>query len=400
MPPADPPLRVVALTRSPLPEALAVAFASASGDPPLLSLARALASHDGWPGHRPGVLSVRDGHHPALAAIGRFGPEEEDLLELLHDQLRRMLPRTRVLDHAAVEAACLLLAARLRERFDERDLARMRFAGIPRGGLIVLGTLAYALGIPRQRLTAWAGDACIPAADGALVVVDDCVISGLRLAEFLEHRHDESEVVVATLFSHPDLRTALRARDPRVRDVVSAFDLANHAPEVEGKGYEAWRARWLERSDARAAWIGQPDHVCFPWGEPESSMWNTRTDREEKGWPLMPPELCLSRRGRKGSMALSAQLQPVGRGDYHPAENVVSGDLGDEVVIGQLESGAAYAVEGVGAHMWREALGQPSLEAAAAVVAHAYGATSDVVLADMHAFVADLLRAGLLERRA
>jgi hypothetical protein len=387
----DNPYRFVVLHRDGLPPSLDAAFRAASVTPPLLLLARALASSHVWSDGPPVSLVARPEPTPVLAAIGRFEAADEARLVALHRHLQTVLQRTIYLDHRRAEAACEALAEGLQSRYSRDDLARMRFVGIPRGGSIVLGMLAYALGLSRHQLEA------APTHEDPLVIVDDCVLSGLRLSQFLEAR-PEGSVVVATLFSHPDLRAALLARSPHVRDVVSAFDLFDHAPAALGSEYDAWRARWQARSDPRTLWIGQPDHVCFPWGEPETSSWNPVTDREEIGWHVIPPELCLKHRHAARGSAIATHLQRTGEGAYGPTDRIVVGEIEGAVVIGDLEADTTYALEGISADMWRAVLTCRDLHAAAATLSATYDVDQETVRADVATFVEELVAAGILER--
>ena len=386
------PPRLVVLYRQAVPDDLARAYATASPDPAPFTLARALAA-GAPPSAGPAMLVARP-EPPLLAAIGRFGPEDEARLQALHTRLRTHLGRTVYLDHRAAEAACERLAATLTARFGAAAIARMRFVGIPRGGLIVAGLLAYALDLRRSQLGF--GPEEVDDGGGPLVIVDDGVISGLRLAQFLEGRR-EREVVVATLYSHPDLRRAVREREPRVVEVVSAHDLKDHARDVRGDDYDAWHARWTARSDGRAFWLGEPDHVCFPWGEPESGAWNPVTGREEVGWRLIPPELSLKARHATRSAGWSARLQEPATGRHRVPQHVVHGELEGEVVVGHLETLETFTLSGIAADLWRAALTCRDDRAAAARVARAYDADPADVLADLHEFLTDLRAAGLLE---
>ena len=387
----DLPYSFVVLHRDGLPPSLEAAFRASSATPPLLLLARALASSHVWSDGPPVTLVARPEPTPVLAAIGRFGPTDEARLAALHHHLRTVLQRTIYLDHRRVEAACEALAERLKSRYAREELARMRFVGIPRGGSIVLGMLSYALGLSRHQLEA------APTPDEPLVIVDDCVLSGLRLSQFLEAR-PEQNIVVATLYSHPDLRAALLERSPQVRDVVSAFDLTDHAPATLGSEYDAWHARWQARVDPRTLWIGQPDHVGFPWGEPETSSWNPVTDREEIGWHVIPPELCLKHRHAAHASAFATQLQRTAEGAYRPTERIVVGEIEGAVVIGDLGADTTYSLEGVAADMWRAVLASRDAHEAVTMLSNTYEVDTDTLRADMDTFVDELVAAGILER--
>lgn len=389
-----PALGAVVLLRGPLPEGIERTYRSASTDAPLLTLARALATSRGWASERPTLLVARAEPTPALVAIGRFDAADRARLEALRDQLQTVLPRTRYLDHADVEGACVLLADRLLERFGADAIGAMRFVGLPRGGLIVVGMLAYALGLAHAQLDTGARQA---SPEGMLVVVDDSVISGARVRQFLARR-PERRLIVACLHAHPEARAALREHDERILDVVSARDFDDHAPLALGATYDAWRERWRQRADPDGVWIGQPEHVCYPWSEPDLGVWNPVTGREEPGWSVMPPELCLARRRASERAALRAQLQPPPTGRLRPTEHVVYGVLGDDVVIADLDSSACFGLEGGAAITWQALLASGDEGAAADALGATYDVDPATALADVQALVVELHAAGLLER--
>ncbi|MBA3890928.1 MAG: PqqD family peptide modification chaperone [Gemmatimonadaceae bacterium] len=392
----DPPYRVVILHREGVPQELETVFAEASAAPPLLLLARGLASSPVWRNSSPGILVARLEPTPILAAIGHFDDADEVRLSALNHQLRTVLQRTVYLDHSRVEVACEALAERLLGRFGRDRIAGMQFVGVPRGGLIVLGMLSYALGLKRHQVVTGAQGVDV---SGTLVVVDDCALSGLRIHQFLETRSD-SDVVIATLFSHPDLRTSMIERLRQVSDVVSAYDLHDNAPRDRGEAYGAWRLRWAERSDPKTLWIGTPDHVCFPWGEPETTFWNPVTEREELGWQVIPPELCLkSRHGTFGG-PLTAQLQQAGKGPLRPSARVVVGEIDGAVVIADLDTLRTYALVEVAAAMWRAVVAAGDPANAVATLLSEFDVEPDTLHAEMRAFVDELLVVGLLEHVA
>lgn len=390
-----PRLDAVVLLRGPLPEGIEQVYRSASTDPPLLTLARALTASRGWASERATLIVARPEPTPALVAIGRFDAADRERLEALRNQLREVLPRTRYLEYDAAEAACVRLAERLLERFGADAIGTMRFVGLPRGGVIVLGMLAYALGLAHAQLDA---DARHSGLAGPLVVVDDSVISGARVRQFLARR-SEGQLIVACLHSHPEARAALCEGDDRILDVVSAHDFHDHAPRALGDGYDAWRDRWRQRSDPDCVWVGQPEHLCYPWSEPDLGVWNAASEREEPGWSVMPRELCLARRLTPGREALRAQLQPPPSGLVRTAEHVVYGFLGDDVVIADLAASTCYGLEGGAAVAWRAVLACGEEQAAADAIAVDYDVDPDTVIADVRSLVAELRAAGLLEGR-
>lgn len=127
-----------------------------------------------------------------------------DGLAGLPSRLREPIRRV---SYSQVEAASKQLAAQLVDAFGQEALGRFQFQPIPRGGLIVLGMLAYVLNLSRHQLS-WGAET-----DSPLVVVDDCSYSGARLQQCLESIPIGRPVVFAHLFSHPALRSAILQQD-------------------------------------------------------------------------------------------------------------------------------------------------------------------------------------------
>jgi hypothetical protein len=203
--------------------------------PRVVELARGIAASAGWRDRPSATLVVRESQEPVIAAIGRFGAADVRWLEGATQQLTVTLPHVRWLDAAAVESACARLAAALTERFGTSSVRDFHYAAVPRGGLIVLGTLAYLLDLPHDRLlpNEGAGDGDVP-----LVVVDDIAISGLRLSSYVARRR-EPRLIVATLHALPALREAFRGRHTRVEAFIAAHELHDHAAATYGDGYDA-----------------------------------------------------------------------------------------------------------------------------------------------------------------
>jgi hypothetical protein len=386
-----PPLRLVVVHRGEPPRPSLDPWASSDG-PRALQLARAIATSEAWSSHGPATLVVRDGAEPLIAAVGRFDAAAEAWIEAAGAYLAATLPRVRLLDHRAVEGAATRLADALAAHYGRGALQGFRYAAVPRGGLLVLGALAYLLDLPHDRIATSTAAPSAPPDDAPLVLVDDVAVSGLRLARTLAAR-PEARVVVATLHAHPELRAALRAAHPRVEAFVAADDLHDHAPAAWGDAYAAWRDRWRDRADPGTLWIGQPDHVVYPWNEPDVGVWNPVAACEERGWRTVPPEHCLKRRA---ATPCPVQLMPKADGRLRPHPDVVAAEVEGRVVVGQLGSGRTFALEGTGADVWRALAATGDLDAGAARLAAAFGVEVAAVASDVAAFAAELLAADLL----
>lgn len=357
------------------------------------ALARALASSPLWEEMPTATIIARPTPRPALGVAGRFDTAARARLEALRSQIVCTAPGPRYVDYRQAERDCERLARRLIGLFGREELRRCRFAAVPRGGYIVLGMLAYSLELDARQLES-------PAEDreaGPLVVVDDCSISGSRFGGFLRGLGGR-EVIFAHLYSHPDLRGAIEEREPSVLACVAARDLADHAPERLGAGYEVWRRRCSSREaerDELRYWIGQPEHLAFPWNEPDTAFWNPVTETLERGANLVPPELCMKNRSQAPSVYV--QVQPAWAGPLRPGENVVYGEFEDGLILGDLRTGESFGLAGFAADLWSAVVRHGSPEAAVEALAADYEVERDTLRADAADFVADLVAQGLLE---
>lgn len=354
------------------------------------ALARALASSPLLREMPRAELFVRRSPRPALSVVGHFNAADEARLKAVGDQISRSLPDVRYVSYTRVEHDCELLATRLVERFGWEELRRFRFAAIPRGGFIVLGILAYALGLDQDQLEY----PC--SSDGPLVVVDDCSLTGSRFGRFLS-RCESPEVISAHLYSHPDLRDAIETAEPGVRACLAAGDLTDHAPERLGPGYDSWRARCLHRNEGPRYWVGQLDHVAFPWNEPDIAFWNPVTEGMERGVNFVPPELCLKNRPAPDTDGLQVRVQPECAGPLRPSGRVIFGEFEGRTVVGDTETGESFSLCGVAADLWKALTEGGSLDMAVESLANEYDVDAATLTDDLRGFVEDLLMQGLLE---
>jgi len=338
------------------------------------------------------TLLVRSTPLPVLGVVGHFDAAAEARLARLGPQLAGALAHLRYVSYSQAEEDCELLAARLVERFGREELRRFCFTAIPRGGLIVLGMLAYVLGLEHTQL-----EPPYPP-ETPMVVVDDCALSGYRFGRFMS-RWESRRTVFAHLYSHPDLRSAIEVRDPRVIGCVAARDLHDRAPELHGEGYGVWRERQRDKlGDDAGYWVGLPDHLCFPWNEADVTFWNPVAERFERGWSVVPPESCLKNRPAPGMEPIPVQVQPEGPGPLGPSPRVLFGEYGEDIVVGNMETKASFSLTGVAADMWKAVVEHGSLEAAVAKLSNEYEVDEGVLRADLRGFVEDLLARDLLER--
>jgi hypothetical protein len=357
------------------------------------ALARALVSSPLWREMERAILVVRTEPPEGIAFLGHFSDEEAARVEWLPAQLQSQLPHLRYVSWAQAEDDVAELARRLVDEFGSQAVREMRYAGIPRGGLIVMGMLAYALDLDPGRMS---GD---PDGGRPLVLVDDCALSGLRSMEFVRAQsNDVDQVILAHLYSHPDLRSAIQEEEPRVLAVVAARDLRDLAPELEGNQLSDWRSRWTRRARGQSYWVGRPEHVAFPWAEPDLGFWDEATGETRAGWRLVPPEGCLKNRGEPGSDPLRLHIQPAGGGGLELAPRTFHGEVEGQVLVAEIGSGQVIALAGVAADLWKAFLGAGSPETALERLATRYGTSAETLRSDAEVFFGELQGRGFIVR--
>jgi hypothetical protein len=356
-------------------------------------LARALVASALWADVQPAAVGVRRAATEHIGFVGRFDEVALHRFAALRWQLEQQWPHVRYLGYGDAERATERLAQALIEHFGRAALRDFRFVGVPRGGLIVLGMLAYALDLAPEQLTDVGPD------DAVRVVVDDCAISGDRFRRYLDAHPHWRRLVFAPLVSAAELRAALVAGEPeRVLACLSADDLVDRAPERLGGDHDAWLARWRERTAGRRPWIGQPDPVAFAWNEPDLGFWNPATERREKSWSLVAPEHCLKHRLRNPAAA-APQVMPEDAGALRAGDGVLAIEFEERLHVGAAGWPAPLVLEGVAADLWRALARTGDVDAAAVAVAAEYDADATTVRADLEPFVGQLLAHGALVPR-
>jgi hypothetical protein len=299
------------------------------------------------------------------------------------------LGRLRYVGYRQAEEAVAELADRLRSRLGAREVRSLSYVAIPRGGLIVLGMLASMLDVPRAQVAAQA------VSNGPLVIVDDCAQSGARFGSFLASR-PEPQVLFAHLFSHPDLRAAIEAREARVVACVAARDLRDYAPETLTDGFVEAYGRWVARLGPQRYWVGDCERLCFPWNEPEHLLRDLTAADLETAWKLVPPSHCFKAGGGAGKPDI--QVQPGGHGRLRPSPAVLFGRWNGDTVVARIDSGEVLRLPGSAGAMWWALVKTGDLAATHRELIGRYEIDAETLRMDLSAFAADLLGRGLFER--
>ncbi len=349
------------------------------------------------------VLVARSGSSPLLGAFGTFSASDRRRFAELAYQLEHALATCRYIDYAAAEDAVELLASKLVDRFPRSEIERFRFTAIPRGGLIVLAMLAYALRLSPDQIVGPGG----ADKNGTLVVVDDCALSGLRFRRFLRSERC-SRVVFCPLFANADLCRAVEQREARVVDCITAEELPDRAPQIHGADYPAWHRHWTDAMQSDGYWVGQPDYLAFAWGEPQAKSWNPDREEVEAGWCLLPAGLALKRRWgcRTGAVGdehavRGFHLQPDSPGPFRAAPRVLWVELDSAIAVARMPDDTADAapclrLDGSAAEMWRTLLRSANITEAGRALVRQYDLEPRRLRRDLDSFVAELQGAGVL----
>ena len=292
----------------------------------------------------------------------------------------------RRITYSGAEALTLRLAGSLRETLGP-DLRHSRFVPIPRGGLFVLGMLGYLLDLEPDQIQPTPG-----AKPGLAVIVDDCAVSGNRLARALDSLAAD-RIAVAHLLSPEPLRRSVEAAEPRVVRCLAAADLRCRLhPDALSEGFAK---RWRRRLPGRRYWVGPTEPIAFPWGAPEEVWWNARDERLETGWYRVSPRDCLRFRAE---LDLPEPDGPTGPLDL--AEGALWKLDGDRLLLRRSDaSGRLVGLEGVALDMWRTLIAFGDAERAREHLLGLYAVDERELTEDLAAFLDDLCDRGFLSRR-
>jgi hypothetical protein len=325
----------------------------------VIALAQAIALHPMWKELPHGMLVTRTQPTPSLGIIGIIPPKTLEQINIQRASLNQVCQRLRYVSYAEATVACETLSDQLIHTFGLQSLRSFSFCGIPRGGLIVLGMLAYTLGLNHEQMSP-----PYPL-DVPLVLVDDCALSGSRFTR-TRSQYPQHNLIFAPLYSHPDLRHNLAEAEPQVLHCMSGENLQDHGTSMMGSEYDAWQTQNRAHLTGQRYWLGLTDYLCFPWNEPDYLLWNPFSEVLEKSWHVIPPTHCLKNRPNP---TLTGHYQPLLKGWLQPTPQTIFGTLDRQVLIGNLTTGETFGLSGKAAEFWSVLLEAKTLEDAIATLA-------------------------------
>jgi len=264
--------------------------------------------------------------------------EEELRLWPLAVHARHLLQNLRYVDYRQAEEDAGLLAQKILAHYTPAEIRRSAFTAVPRGGLIVLGLLAYRLDLrPDQFLHETFAEA------DRLFLVDDCALSGSRLQGTLP-LYARLPVAVAHLYSAPGLRTAVCNAFAHVTDCFAAHDLAENRGEIPELG---------------RLHPGPEELVAFAWNEPDLLVQTPFEKMPKHEWRLLPPHKCLNNR-----QALALPPAAPAPLKWTVPEGIVYGWFDTVLYLLDSTHEEVYRLDNQAADCWRAAAGYGSQQAA------------------------------------
>jgi hypothetical protein len=358
-----------------------------NGNQMLKTLAKVLACDSRWKDMENATLIIRFHPSPVLGVMGYFDKVQRARIEALSVKLKQALDHLRYIDYHQAEKDCQKLADCLIQEIGTTELKDFCFAPIPRGGLIVMGMLAYLLDLSPNQLH--------PSPGRPLIIVDDCSISGFRFRQFL-NSYPNDKIVFASLYAHPLLKEAIKTREPRVIMCLSARNFQDYASMYCQDDYENWYSRCQRHSSDEIYWMGIPEHICFAWNEPDIGIWNPIAKEREHGWHVVPQSFCLKNRIKYQQPILTIQYQSKAKGVLKPDVDVLVGELANQIVVANIKTGTNISLRRVAADMWRAIINTVDLEAATKCLLRLYHVDEPILKADLYDFAAMMQKQGIL----
>lgn len=269
--------------------------------------------------------------------------------------LRTYQAQLRYVDYPQAEQDAAQLAATLLTHHTRAEIARWHFRPIPRGGLIVLGLLAYQLDLAAGQLEAG------PDNETTLCLVDDCSLTGMRFHQQLQ-KTDARRVVFAHLYSTPALRAAICAGEPRVAGCYSARDLrelTQPADERDSAPIEAHLGQYAQRYSHAPV-----EPLAFPWNEPTTQIQDPFTNEVDERWHFVPPGRVLAH-----LRLLDLPPRPVSAREWRVPDDVVWAWNDGVLWLLATTDAQVYRLDGFAADAWRALAGYGTLAAARSFVA-------------------------------
>ena len=333
---------------------------------------------------------VRGGEQPGIAVVGDLTDLWVARIKALFEEIVDRLEHWNYVSFDVAAGECVILAERLEDRLGASALNEAVFAGVPRGGLIVLGMLSMVMGLRQDQLGSHRSAADL------VVFIDDCALTGHRLKALIGESPAE-RLACGFLRAADELCAAVEARESRVEACLAVSRLRDVGPQMLGSGYAHWVERWNHIAEGHERyWIGVPERVAFAWKEPDRSFINTATGEREVGWHVMPRKMCLSTQALPTKHVVV--LQEPGIGPLRPSPGLFWIESDGIVEVAQQGSGEAVKLDAVGSAIWTSIVQCGEIDGVVTNLREIFDAPETRLRDDVDVFVDQLLETGLLVR--
>jgi hypothetical protein len=143
--------------------------------------------------------------------------------------------------------------------------------------------------------------------------------------------------------------------------------------------------------------------VCFPWNEPDITVWNRSSAAEEAPWRVVPPEYCLKNRPlRPDAGGGRVQEQSRSPGALQPGKHTVVAHLDGEggVLAADWKNGRGYLFAGIAADAWKALLSEGDAEGAVERLEQEWDVERETLRADVHSVLERALDLGCMTMEA
>lgn len=304
----------------------------------------------------------------------------QDHLSEINSQLQSLdtsLQQIQYLDSTQCLDLTKSLAKIIKQTVPENILKNSQVVAIPRGGLFIQAMLSYFLPLKHHQLQYTENDVDT----SPLIIVDDCAISGLRLAQQLE-KFPNRDIYFFTIASPEKLRDSVKLKEARVLDFKSVVNI---------KSYSTLKAQ----NTQQRYWLGQCDAVIFPWSETQRSHFSNGKLSNRPLWKIAPDKLCMSTKAKKQAIK-ATEVKENQSAVLSTPDNILH--FTDQGITKILDASTMkhYSLDAIGSDIWQSLLSNSNLDHALAELSATYKVSKTRLNNDMQLLTQKLIDAGLI----
>ena len=304
----------------------------------------------------------------------------QDHLSEINSQLQSLdtsLQQIQYLDSTQCLDLTKSLAKIIKQTVPENILKNSQVVAIPRGGLFIQAMLSYFLPLEHHQLQYTENDVDT----SPLIIVDDCAISGLRLAQQLK-KFPNREIYFFTIASPRELRDSVNSKESRILDFKSVLDVKSYST--------------LDLNHAsQCYWRGQCDTIIFPWSETQRSYRFNGQLSNVPLWKVAPNKLCLSAREKKQRIRTTEIKENPSSVMSTPDDVLYHTDQGLTRIL-NVSTMKHYSLDSIGSTIWQSLLKNADLDNVLAELSSIYGVSKTKLNSDVQLLTQKLFNDGLI----